>query len=285
MKKSIALFTLALGLSFGTGAIAQDGSEPTKEETVEMTDDSAAAAPMAEAPAAEEPAEAPAELAQESPTETGFREVIKDKFIEGGYQWMSPLLICLIIGLAVAIERIIYLNMATINTKKFLEQIESSLKSGGVESARELCRSTAGPVAGIFYEGLTRSDEGIEVVENSVVSYGSVEMGKMERALPWLSLFIALAPMLGFLGTVIGMIEAFDRIEAAGDISPTVVAGGIKIALLTTVGGLIVAIILQIFYNYIMSKIEGLVNDMEEASVNFIDLLVKTGVVKTKNNA
>lgn len=285
MKKSIALFTLALGLSFGTGAIAQDGSEPTKEETVEMTDDSAAAAPMAEAPAAEEPAEAPAEPAQESPTETGFREVIKDKFIEGGYQWMSPLLICLIIGLAVAIERIIYLNMATINTKKFLEQIESSLKSGGVESARELCRSTAGPVAGIFYEGLTRSDEGIEVVENSVVSYGSVEMGKMERALPWLSLFIALAPMLGFLGTVIGMIEAFDRIEAAGDISPTVVAGGIKIALLTTVGGLIVAIILQIFYNYIMSKIEGLVNDMEEASVNFIDLLVKTGVVKTKNNA
>ena len=285
MKKSIALFTLALGLSFGTGAIAQDGSEPTKEETVEMTDDSAAAAPMAEAPAAEEPEEAPAEPAQESPTETGFREVIKDKFIEGGYQWMSPLLICLIIGLAVAIERIIYLNMATINTKKFLEQIESSLKSGGVESARELCRSTAGPVAGIFYEGLTRSDEGIEVVENSVVSYGSVEMGKMERALPWLSLFIALAPMLGFLGTVIGMIEAFDRIEAAGDISPTVVAGGIKIALLTTVGGLIVAIILQIFYNYIMSKIEGLVNDMEEASVNFIDLLVKTGVVKTKNNA
>lgn len=285
MKKSIALFTLALGLSFGTGAIAQDGSEPTKEETVEMTDDSAAAAPMAEAPAAEEPAEAPAEPAQESTTETGFREVIKDKFIEGGYQWMSPLLICLIIGLAVAIERIIYLNMATINTKKFLEQIESSLKSGGVESARELCRSTAGPVAGIFYEGLTRSDEGIEVVENSVVSYGSVEMGKMERALPWLSLFIALAPMLGFLGTVIGMIEAFDRIEAAGDISPTVVAGGIKIALLTTVGGLIVAIILQIFYNYIMSKIEGLVNDMEEASVNFIDLLVKTGVVKTKNNA
>lgn len=284
MKKSIALFTLALGLSFGTGAIAQDGSEPTNGESVEMTEESAAA-PMVEEPVAEEAAEAPAEASPEATTETGFREVIKDKFIEGGYQWMSPLLICLIIGLAVAIERIIYLNMATINTKKFLERIESSLKSGGVESARELCRSTAGPVAGIFYEGLTRSDEGIEVVENSVVSYGSVEMGKMERALPWLSLFIALAPMLGFLGTVIGMIEAFDRIEAAGDISPTVVAGGIKIALLTTVGGLIVAIILQIFYNYIMSKIEGLVNDMEEASVNFIDLLVKTGVVKTKNNA
>jgi biopolymer transport protein ExbB len=280
MKKSIALFTLALGLSFGTGAIAQDGSEPTNEGTVEMTEDSAEA-PVMEEPAAEEAAAAPTAAT----TETGFREVIKDKFIEGGYQWMSPILICLIIGLAVAIERIIYLNMATINTKKFLDRIESSLKSGGIESARELCRSTAGPVAGIFYEGLTRSDEGIAVVESSVVSYGSVEMGKMERALPWLSLFIALAPMLGFLGTVIGMIEAFDRIEAAGDISPTVVAGGIKIALLTTVGGLIVAIILQIFYNYIMSKIEGLVNDMEEASVNFIDLLVKTGVVKTNNNA
>ena len=186
--------------------------------------------------------------------------------------------------MAVAIERIIYLNMATINTKKFLNDLESALKSGGAKAALTVCQNTPGPVAGIFAEGLNRADEGIDVVEKAVVSYGGVEMGKMEKALPWLSLFISLAPMLGFLGTVIGMIFAFDKIEAAGDISPTVVAGGIKVALLTTVGGLIVAMILQIFYNYIMSKIEGLVNEMEEASVNFVDMLVKTGVAKSGNS-
>ncbi|MFZ9701311.1 MAG: MotA/TolQ/ExbB proton channel family protein [Flavobacteriales bacterium] len=244
-------------------------------------------------PAVEAVAEAPTETVADSTansevavatTEKGFREILKDKFIEGDYVWMSPILICLIIGLAVAIERIIYLNMATINTKKFLTDLESALKSGGAKAAMTVCQNTPGPVAGIFAEGLNRADEGIDVVEKAVVSYGGVEMGKMERALPWLSLFISLAPMLGFLGTVIGMIGAFDRIEAAGDISPTVVAGGIKVALLTTVGGLIVAIILQIFYNYIMSKIEGLVNEMEEASVNFIDLLVKNDVAKSKND-
>lgn len=250
--------------------------------------DSSSTEPAVEA-VAEPAAEAPADSTAESevtgaPSETGFREILKDKFIEGDYVWMSPILICLIIGLAVAIERIIYLNMATINTKKFLTDLESALKSGGAKAAMSVCQNTPGPVAGIFAEGLNRADEGIEVVEKAVVSYGGVEMGKMERALPWLSLFISLAPMLGFLGTVIGMIGAFDRIEAAGDISPTVVAGGIKVALLTTVGGLIVAIILQIFYNYIMSKIEGLVNEMEEASVNFIDLLVKNGIANSKND-
>lgn len=242
------------------------------------------AAPAATEVAAENPSEAPADSASAeagttvSESEKGFREILKDKFIEGDYIWMSPILICLIIGLAVAIERIIYLNMATINTKKFLNELEAAMKSGGAKAAMSLCQNTPGPVAGIFVEGLNRADEGIDVVEKAVVSYGGVEMGKMERALPWLSLFISLAPMLGFLGTVIGMIGAFDRIEAAGDISPTVVAGGIKVALLTTVGGLIVAIILQIFYNYIMSKIEGMVNEMEEASVNFIDMLVKNGI-------
>jgi biopolymer transport protein ExbB len=244
-----------------------------------------AAAPATTQVAEETTAEADSELAPAeatvSTTEKGFREVLKDKFIEGDYVWMSPILICLIIGLAVAIERIIYLNMATINTKKFLNDLESAMKSGGASAAIALCQNTPGPVAGIFAEGLNRANEGIDVVEKAVVSYGGVEMGKMERALPWLSLFISLAPMLGFLGTVIGMIGAFDRIEAAGDISPTVVAGGIKVALLTTVGGLIVAIILQIFYNYIMSKIEGMVNEMEEASVNFIDLLVKNGIASS----
>ncbi len=206
--------------------------------------------------------------------------MLKEKFIEGGYEWMTPILICLILGLAVSIERIIYLNMATINSKKFIKTIESTLKSGGIEAAKEICRKTPGPIASIVYEGLNRTDEGIDTVEKAVVSYGGVEMGKMERALPWLGLFISLGPMLGFLGTVVGMIFAFDQIEAAGDISPTVVASGIKVALLTTVGGLIVAIILQIFYNYIMSKIDGLVNEMEEASVEFIDILVKGGYTK-----
>jgi biopolymer transport protein ExbB len=253
-------------------------------------DSASSAAASATAVATENPSEAPADSASAeagttvSESEKGFREILKDKFIEGDYIWMSPILICLIIGLAVAIERIIYLNMATINTKKFLNDLESALKSGGAKAALTVCQNTPGPVAGIFAEGLNRADEGIDVVEKAVVSYGGVEMGKMEKALPWLSLFISLAPMLGFLGTVIGMIFAFDKIEAAGDISPTVVAGGIKVALLTTVGGLIVAMILQIFYNYIMSKIEGLVNEMEEASVNFVDMLVKTGVAKSGNS-
>lgn len=275
MKKLTAFLLLLTMLLSPAIALAEGMDSSSTEPAVEA---------VAE-PAAEAPADSTAESeVTGAPSETGFREILKDKFIEGDYVWMSPILICLIIGLAVAIERIIYLNMATINTKKFLTDLESALKSGGAKAAMSVCQNTPGPVAGIFAEGLNRADEGIEVVEKAVVSYGGVEMGKMERALPWLSLFISLAPMLGFLGTVIGMIGAFDRIEAAGDISPTVVAGGIKVALLTTVGGLIVAIILQIFYNYIMSKIEGLVNEMEEASVNFIDLLVKNGIANSKND-
>lgn len=250
-----------------TGLMAQDLEDPADNtEQVDAADNSEIS-----------DSEAPVASAADSGSEVSFRELLKEKFIEGGYEWMTPILICLILGLAVSIERIIYLNMATINTKKFLSDVEAALKSSGIESAKELCRKTPGPIAGVIYEGLNRTDEGIETVEKAVVSYGGVEMGKMERALPWLSLFIALAPMLGFLGTVVGMIFAFDQIEAAGDISPTVVAGGIKVALLTTVGGLIVAIILQIFYNYIVSKIDGLVNEMEEASVEFVDMLVKAG--------
>jgi biopolymer transport protein ExbB len=193
---------------------------------------------------------------------------------------MSLVILTLIIGLAIIIERIIYLNLSSSNTEKLLESIESSLRSGGVNAAKEVCRNTAGPVAGVFLEGLNRSDEGIDIVEKTIIAYGSVEMGKLEKGLPWISLMIALAPMLGFLGTVVGMIQAFDSIAVAGDISPTVVAGGIKVALLTTVGGLIVAIILQIFYNYILSKIESLVGSMEEASISFIDILVKNKIGK-----
>jgi biopolymer transport protein ExbB len=181
----------------------------------------------------------------------------------------------LILGLAISIERIIYLNAATTNTKKLLNSIEEALNSGGVEAAKEVCRNTSGPVAAIFYQGLERLDEGIDMVEKSVVAYGGVQMGLLEKGLSWISLFIALAPMLGFMGTVIGMIGAFDAIEAQNNISPAIVAGGIKVALLTTVFGLIVAIILQIFYNYIQSKIESIVNNMEDSSISLVDVLYK----------
>ncbi len=201
------------------------------------------------------------------------QEKLKKYFIDGGWQFMGIVLVCLILGLALCIERILMLNLATTNTNKLLRNVESALQEGGIERAKEVCRSTRGPVAQIFLQGLERSDEGLDVVEKSIVSSGSVQMGKLEKGLVWIGLFIALAPMLGFMGTVLGMIEAFDAIEVAGDISPGLVAGGIKVALLTTVFGLIVAVILQIFYNYILSKIDSIVNGMEEASLGFMDLL------------
>lgn len=204
-----------------------------------------------------------------------FHQVVKEKFIEGDPMFMTPVLICLILGLAIAIERIIYLNMATTNTDKLLSEVEEALKSGGIDGAKEHCRNTKGPVASIFYQGLDRANEGIDIAEKSVVSYGGVEMGRLERGMIWMSLFIAIAPMLGFFGTVVGMVAAFDAIEAAGDISPSLVAGGIKVALLTTLAGLLVAIILQIFYNYLVAKIDSLVSDMENSSISLIDLLVK----------
>jgi len=193
---------------------------------------------------------------------------------------MTPVLICLIIGLALSIERIVYLNLSTINTKKFLDEVETALKNGGPEAAKDVCRNTRGPIASIFYQGLDRADEGIEMVEKSVVSYGGVQMGFLEKGLSWLSLFIALAPMLGFLGTVIGMIFAFDKIIQDGQVSPTTVAGGIKVSLLTTVFGLIAAIILQIFYNYIVSKVDGLVHEMEDASISLVDMMLKNDTAK-----
>lgn len=204
-----------------------------------------------------------------------FHQELKQRFIEGGPFFMGIVLITLILGLAIAIERIIYLNMATTNTNKLVNSVEEALSSGGVEAAKEVCRNTKGPVASIFYQGLDRMDEGVEQAEKAVISYGGVQMGLLEKNISWLSLFIALAPMLGFMGTVIGMIKAFDAIEQAGDINPSVVASGIKVALLTTVFGLIVAIILQIFYNYIIAKIDSIVNNMEDASISLVDLLIR----------
>ncbi len=202
-----------------------------------------------------------------------FHQELKKRFIEGGPVFMAIVLLCLILGLAIAIERIIYLNLSTTNSKKLAANVEDALKSGGVEAAKEVCRNTKGPVASIYYQGLDRVDEGIDAAEKAVVAYGGVQMGQLEKNDSWVSLFIALAPMLGFMGTVIGMIKSFDSIAEAGAMEPSLVATGIKVALLTTVFGLIVAIILQIFYNYIIAKIDSIVNDMEDASITLIDIL------------
>ena len=209
-----------------------------------------------------------------STEEKGFHQELKERFVEGGPGFMGIVLLCLILGLAFAIERIIYLNLSTTNTKKLADNVEDALKSGGIDAAKEVCRNTKGPVASIYYQGLDRADEGIDAAEKAVVAYGGVQMGQLEKNVSWISLFIAIAPMLGFMGTVIGMIDAFDKIQAAGDMNPSLVAGGIKIALLTTVFGLIVAIILQVFYNYIIAKIDSIVNSMEDASITLIDMLV-----------
>ncbi len=219
------------------------------------------------------------EMLAQDQTATGF-QVLKEKFIQGDWKYMTPVLICLIIGLAFCIERIITLNLATANTDKLLTNIDSRLAEGDLEGALEVCKSTSGPAASVLYEGLRNVDKGPEGVERAISAYGSVQMGLLEKGLIWIALFIAIAPMLGFLGTVIGMILAFDNIQAVGDISPTVVAGGIKVALLTTVFGLIVAIILQIFYNYIVSKIDGIVNRMEDASVGLLDVLARNNYFK-----
>ncbi len=203
----------------------------------------------------------------------GFTQVLKEQFIQGGPAFMGIVLLCLILGLAVAIERIIYLNMASTNSAKLKQQVEDALASGGVEAAKEVCRNTKGPVASIFYQGLDRVGEGLESAEKAVVSYGGVQMGQLEKNVSWLSLFIAIAPMLGFMGTVIGMIQAFQKIAAVGNLSASLIAGDIQVALLTTVFGLITAIILQIFYNYIIAKIDSIVNDMEDSSISLIDML------------
>ncbi|HON52438.1 MAG TPA: MotA/TolQ/ExbB proton channel family protein [Bacteroidales bacterium] len=265
MKKLFALLAV-IGLLSVTGFSQETKQEVTTKDSVTAVDSTKTAA------AAEENA-GPVQ-------EKGLHQVIKEKFIEGGAGFMAFVVLCLILGLAIAIERIIYLNLATTNTEKLLKKVEDALQSGGKEAALEVCRNTPGPVASIFYQGISRSDEGAEIVEKTVVSYGSVQMGLLEKGLTWLSLFIALAPMLGFMGTVIGMIEAFDAIAIAGDISPALVAGGIKVALITTVGGLIVAMILQVFYNYLLSKVDALTTDMEDASISLVDILVKYNAKK-----
>ena len=247
----------AATLSFGA-AYAQDATEAAPaQDVVEQAEPAVVADEVAEVELAGEP----------------MHFALMKKFLEGGWEWMLPVLVCLVLGLAIAIERILYLTMAQINTKKFTEKVEELLKTQGVEAAMEYCRNTRGPIASIYYQGLMRHEQGLEAVEKAVVSYGSVQQGHLESGLSWISLFIALSPSLGFMGTVVGMIQAFDDIQAQATISPAVVAGGIKVALLTTLMGLIAAVILQIFFNYILSKIEGLVVKMEDTSITLIDML------------
>lgn len=251
-------------LVFGSANVfAQDDNTTPDAATEQVATPAANQAPASSA------------LSQDAPEEVPVHKAIKTKFIEGGAGFMASVLIALILGLAIAIERIIYLGMSSTNTEKLLNEIQNALDNGGVEAAKAVCADTRGPVAGIFKQGLERYSQGLDVVEKAIVSYGSVEMGRMEKGVTWINLFISLSPMLGFMGTVIGMIQAFDSIQQAGDVSASLVAAGIKVALITTVTGLIAAMILQVFLNYILSKIESLTSDMEDASISFVDMLIR----------
>ena len=255
--KKLFLVLAAAAMTFST-AIAQEAATATAEqpatEVVKAVD----------APAID----AETEIAGDS-----LHYVLMQKFLEGGWGWMLPILVVLVLGMAIAIERILFLSLSTINTKKFIAKVEAALNEGGIEAAKELARNTKGPVASIYYQGALRYNEGLDVVEKAVASYGSVQNGLMETGLSWISLFIALSPSLGFMGTVVGMIEAFDQIQAAGEVSATLVAGGIKVALLTTLAGLIAAVILQLFYNYILNKIDTSVVELEDSSITLVDIL------------
>ena len=257
--KKIFMFLAVMGvMAFSAQNAAAQDEQPADTTATEM---------VAEA----------TEATDELPEEVPMHQALKTKFIEGGAGFMALVIACLILGLALCIERILYLALSKTNTKKLLADIEAAMQNGGAEAAKEVCVKTRGPVASIFAQAMIRLADGqtLEEVEKSVVSYGGVEASKMEQNLSWISLFIAIAPSLGFLGTVIGMIQAFDAIMVAGDMSPAVVAGGMKVALITTVGGLIVAVTLQIFYNYILSQVEALTVEMEDASISLMDILVK----------
>ena len=288
MKKLfIALFVglLMVGLNAPV-SLAQD------VDSIEVVDgdsasnaaaDSAAVDTSNVVPQDEEPVDSAIDLTENGESSddnlTSF-QLIKRYFIEGGPFFMGIVMLCLILGLAVSIERIVMLSLSDENVDRLIEDVDSAMATGGAEAAKEVCRTRRGPIASIFFQGLSRVNEGMAVVEKTIVAYGSVQMGRMEKGLVWIALFIAIAPMLGFMGTVIGLITAFNDIAIADDISPSIVANGMKVALLTTLAGLIVAVILQLFYNYIVSKIDNIVNNMEDASITLFDLITKHSVSK-----
>jgi len=271
MRKLLALL-LVFGLVTFTVNVVSAQTDTSAQSTEQMTDTTASQAEPA-APAEETTTAAPVEAS------SGV-QMLKEKFIQGGWEYMFPILICLILGLGLCIERIITLNIASVNTEKLLTKVDNNLKNGDVKGAMEVCRATQGPTASVIFEGLRNASNGPDAVEKAIVSYGSVQMGLMEKGLIWISLVIALAPMLGFFGTIVGMVQAFDRIEQVGDISPTIVAGGIKVALITTLFGLLVAMIMQVAYNYIVAKIDSITGKMEEASVTLVDMLFANNIFK-----
>ena len=234
-----------------------------------------AAVPTAQV-AADSAAVVPVEIAEgvENPG-GGLKNVLKNKFIEGNASFMSLVALALVLGLAFCIERIIYLSLSEINAKKFMREIDAKIEAGDIEGAKTQCRNTRGPVASICYQGLLRVDTSIEDIERSVAAYGTVQAANLEKGCSWITLFIAMAPSLGFLGTVIGMVMSFEQIQIAGDINPTIVAAGMKVALITTIFGIIVALILQLFYNYVLSKVDHLTAQMEESAITLLDALLK----------
>ena len=275
MKKLFAIIAMFGVLSFGATQSMMAQEKATEVDTAAVVVDSAAV--EVDETVVEEATE---ETVVEAPEEEGIHKELKTKFIEGDAGFMSLVAVALVLGLAFCIERIIYLTLADVDTKKLMSQIEEKLKNGDVEGAKAICRDTRGPIASICYQGLMRFNDGVEDVERSVTAYGGVQAGYLEKGCSWITLFIAMAPSLGFLGTVIGMVMAFDQIQAAGDISPTVVAGGMKVALITTIFGIIVALVLQVFYNYILSKIEEITSNMEEATISLLDMCMKYNLKK-----
>ena len=269
MKKVFAIIALMGVFTFGMTQSISAQDEAVDSAATEQVDSAAVDTAAATVDAEDD------EVASSEPVETGMYKNLKTKFIEGDAGFMAIVAIALVLGLAFCIERIIYLALSKINTVKFIDEIESAVKNGNIEGAKEIARNTRGPIASIYYQGLLRLNDGADAVEKSVVAYGAVQASKLESGCSWITLFIGMAPSLGFLGTVIGMVQAFDDIQAAGDISPTVVAGGMKVALLTTIFGIIVALILQVFYNYILAEIEGLTAKMEDSTLSLLDIVAK----------
>ncbi len=275
MKNRIIIFVMSIFLLTTAGVNAQNDSVTAKTETVTQ-----AIATTADSTGATEDSTVEELIGEEEMSEMeemvtsgGFHNQLKKKFVEGSAGFMSLVALALVLGLALCIERIIYLTLSEINAKKLLTDLEKKVENNDIEGAKSICRETRGPVASICYQGLMHIEEDMEAVERSIESYGSVQAAKLEKGCSWITLFIAIAPSLGFLGTVIGMVMSFDQIQEAGDISPTIVASGMKVALITTIFGIIVALILQVFYNYILSKIEHLTSQMEESAISLLDII------------
>lgn len=236
--------------------------------------DTVQAAGVADAAAADTTALS-ADLADLDEEPQSLHQVLKTKFIEGSAGFMSLVALALVLGLAFCIERIIYLALSEIDAKKMMKEIDAKLAAGDVEGAKALCEVKRGPVAAMCRQGLLRIDSSVDSIERSLSSYGSVQAANLEKGCSWITLFIAIAPSLGFLGTVIGMVMAFEQIQDAGDISPTIVASGMKVALITTIFGIIAALVLQVFYNYILSKIEHITSQMEESAISLLDSIAR----------